>query len=138
MAGMKTLVVKKTKKHGVKAGQKSLVRPSQKKAVKNGRYQEKEVTKNISSPKQKVVKPLKKRAVLDLLRENPTLMSDTVAGDELDDYLQEPEFDATDAELDEYLQESEGPAFDDEEEGGTGGTAIDDRHPFEYGKTVED
>jgi len=36
---------KKVKKHGVKAGQKSLIRPSQKKAVKNGRHQEKEVVK---------------------------------------------------------------------------------------------
>jgi hypothetical protein len=37
--------VKKTKKHGVKAGQKSLVRPSQKKAVKNGRQQKTVVSK---------------------------------------------------------------------------------------------
>jgi len=43
-------VANKAKKHGVKAGQKSLVRPSQKKSVKNGRHQEKE------TPKTKVAK----------------------------------------------------------------------------------
>jgi len=36
---------KKVKKHGAKAGQKSLGKPSQKKSVKNGRHQEKETPK---------------------------------------------------------------------------------------------
>lgn len=45
--------VNKRKKHGVKAGQKSLIRPSQKKAVKNGRHQEKEI------PKAKIAKAVK-------------------------------------------------------------------------------
>lgn len=41
MAGLTrvTSATKKAKKHGAKAGQKSLIRPSQQKSVKNGRAQ---------------------------------------------------------------------------------------------------
>ena len=47
MAGLaKTTVVKKAKKHG----KTDFVRPSQKKSVKNGRYQEKEAPKKKQSP----------------------------------------------------------------------------------------
>jgi hypothetical protein len=75
MAGIKAIVKTTTKKHGVKAGQKSLVKPSQKKSVKNGRYQEKEVSKK------KVAKAVK------------AIPAKSLEADELDDFLQEPEFD---------------------------------------------
>lgn len=81
MAGLtRTTVVKKVKKHGVKAGQKSLIRPSQKKAVKNGRYQEKEKVKAKVTPKKNVV-------------------IETEEVDEMDDFLQEPEFDVIENDL---------------------------------------
>lgn len=103
MAGLaKTTVVKKVKKHGVKAGQKSLTRPSQKKAVKNGRHQEKEISK-------KKVKKAVASIPADLDGE---ILDDTTRGelepfedlendgdeDEFNDYLQEPEFDNTETE----------------------------------------
>lgn len=79
MAGLaKKTVTKKVKKHGVKAGQKSKVRPSQKKSVKNGRHQEKQI------PKKNV-----KKAVAAI----PDGLDGKVLDDEFDEYLQEPEFD---------------------------------------------
>jgi len=72
--------VKKAKKHGKKAGQKSLVKPSQKKSVKNGRHQEKETAK---------VRVAKTVAAIPVGLDGPVLDE----GDELDDFLQEPEFD---------------------------------------------
>lgn len=97
MAGLaSTKVVKKVKKHGVKAGQKSKVRPSQKKAVKNGRHQEKE------TPKSKHVK----KAVQNI----PVGLDGAVTDDELEPFgdLSEPEF-----EIDENEELIE-PCFDDE------------------------
>ena len=80
MALANSKVVKKVKKHGVKAGQKRKVRPSQKKSVKNGRHQEKE------TPKSKNVK----KAVQNI----PAGLDGAVTDDELEPFgdLPEPEF----------------------------------------------
>ena len=112
MAGLaKTAVVKKAKKHGVKAGQKSLTRPSQKKAVKNGRHQEKETPKKVATKKPKSTPALAKNHGLPAFDatepDESTLMSDTVAGDELDDYLQEPEFDEGFGDFDDFNPDEE-------------------------------
>ena len=73
----------KAKKHGAKAGQKSLVRPSQKKSVKNGRA--------LPKPKAKPVKKIVEKPVPEI--QDTTEYDDTEYGDtkvdvgsELDEY----------------------------------------------------
>lgn len=94
MAGLTSKkVVKKAKKHGVKAGQKSLVRPSQKKSVKNGRYQERETPK---------VKIAKTKAAIPVGLDGPVI-------DETDDFdsCLQPEFDEGEVPFDETETDDE-------------------------------
>jgi hypothetical protein len=92
MAGLARITAalkKKAKKHGVKAGQKSLVRPSQKKSVKNGRHQEKEVVKVVAKKKVVVknVEPVEEIVEDNFLDENITDGAfEDLHDDDFDDY----------------------------------------------------
>lgn len=87
-------IKKKVKKHGKKAGQKSLIKPSQKKAVKNGRHQE------VDGPKKAV-------RVAKAVKAIPVTLDGPVESDELDEFLQEPEFDYAESDTDkpDYFDE---------------------------------
>lgn len=96
MAGVtKTTVVKKVKKHGVKAGQKSLTRPSQKKAVKNGRHQEKELSnKKVKKTVASIPADLDGEILDDNVRGELTSFEDLDSDvEEFDEYLQDNKFD---------------------------------------------
>jgi hypothetical protein len=100
MAGIAktTKKVKKAKKHGVKAGQKSLVRPSQKKSVKNGRAQ----------PKPKVVakkKLVEQAALAPIFVDEP--IDDTDYTVELDNKLDEEGFFYEKTPITDFLAEEE-------------------------------
>ncbi len=98
MAGLARITAalkKKVKKHGVKAGQKSKIRPSQKKSVKNGKQllkqapKAKEVTKS---------KPIVDKAIVTAAELDEDVFGDVGVDlyDENDEYLE------TDEDLTEY------------------------------------
>lgn len=106
MAGLAktTKIVKKVKKHGVKAGQKSLIRPSQKKSVKNGKQLIKQ------KPAVKVVKkvaPVVEPPKVNEVDEHLTIAEHLAAMDN--------EVLATHDENDEYVDLSDGDLSDTEE-----------------------
>lgn len=90
---------KKVKKHGAKAGQKSLVKPSQKKSVKNGRHQDKQISKA------KIAKSAKAVAAI------PHDLDGAILDDEVDftgDLEPESDFDGEETHYDE-------PDFDEDD-----------------------
>ena len=75
----------KRKKHGVKAGQKSLVRPSQKKSVKNGRALPKPKAKNTKKVVEKPVPEIQDTTEYD----DTSYVPDAEEYDDLEDELDE-------------------------------------------------